>query len=234
MSIQQKPGHVDERISDKDVAQYLRQHRDFFESHPALLAELSVPHQSGPAVSLVERQVQVLRKQNRKVSQQLEELVKIARENDKLGKQVFHLTLALMSARDLGRLFALLRESLRRDFNVDFMVMRLMARPVQRGYEDRNEFVAAGELRRLFEKCLKEGRPVCGRVQTVQKHYLFGEDADRVKSMVLLPLNDGAGFGLLAIGSEDESRFQPGMGTLYLSQISAIISKALLNFVQPL
>jgi len=234
MSIQQKPGHIDERINDKDVEQYLRQHPDFFENNSALLADLSIPHLTGAAVSLVERQVQVLRKQNKKLVQQLEELIKIARENDKLGKQVFRLTLALMSAKDLGRLFALLRESLRRDFNVDVMVLRLMASPNQPGYKDRDEFVAAGELQRLFEKCLKEGRPLCGRVQGMQKDYLFGKDAERIKSLVLLPLNDGAGFGLLAIGSEDEKRFQPGMGTLYLSQMSAIISKALLNFVQPL
>lgn len=234
MSIQQKPGHIDERISEKDVAQYLRQHPDFFENNTALLTELSIPHLAGGAISLVERQVQVLRKQNKKLARQLEELIKIARENDKLGKQVFHLTLALMSARDLGRMFALLRESLRRDFNVDVMALRLMASPKQHEYANRAEFCDADQLRFLFEKCLKEGRPLCGRVQGEQKQYLFGDDAERVKSLVLLPLNDGASFGLLALGSEDEVRFQPGMGTLYLSQMSAIISKTLLNFVQPL
>jgi uncharacterized protein YigA (DUF484 family) len=234
MSIQQKPGHIDERITEKDVEQYLQQHPDFFEGNPALLTELSIPHNTGAAVSLVERQVQVLRKQNKKLSRQLEELVKIARENDKLGKQVFHLTLALMSAKDLGRVFALLYESLRRDFNVDTVALRLLASPKQREYNERIEFAGTDQLQRLFGKYLKEGRPVCGRVKGEQKDFLFGDDAERVKSLVLLPLSAGASFGLLAIGSEDESRFQAGMGTLYLNQMSAIIGKVLLNFLQPL
>lgn len=234
MSIQQKTGHIDERIDEKDVEQYLREHLDFFESHGALLAELSVPHQSGAAISLVERQVKVLRKQNKKLNQQLSDLVKIARENDKLGKQVFHLTLALMSAKNLERLLAFLRECLRRDFNIDAMVLRMEAKPKQDELKDKSVFVPAGELRGQFEKFLKEGRSLCGRLQGIQKEYLFGNDAESIKSMVLLPLSNGNGFGVLAIGSADENRFQSGMGTLYLNQMSAIISKSLLNFVQPL
>lgn len=237
MSFQQKPGQIDDKTSARDVEQYLRRHPDFFEHNTNLLTELKVPHVTGSAVSLVERQVGVLRAQNNKLTKQLEELIKIARENDKLSKQVFHMMLALMSAKELGRVFALLQETLRRDFNADAVTVRLLAIPKKREYLERSEFVssvsAASEIRRQFDKYLKDGRPVCGRLKPEQNALLFGDKAERVKSMAFIPLTSGASFGVLAIGSFDEQRFQSGMGTMYLSQMSELISKSLLQFMDP-
>lgn len=237
MSIQQKPGHIDDKVSPRDVEQYLRQHPDFFEHNTNLLTELKVPHVTGDAVSLVERQVGVLRTQNNKLTKQLEELIKIARENDKLSKQVFHMMLALMSAKELGQVFALLQETLRRDFTADAVTIRLLAKPKKPEYLERKEFVthasSASEMRHQFDKYLKDGRPVCGHLKPEQNAFLFGDKADRVKSMAFIPLTSGASFGVLAIGSFDELRFQSGMGTMYLSQMSELISKSLLQFVDP-
>ena len=51
-------------LDENEVADFLRTHPDFFERHLALLTELVVPHSSrGGAVSLLERQVGVLRDQ---------------------------------------------------------------------------------------------------------------------------------------------------------------------------
>ena len=85
MSIQTKPGDVQEHVSDKEVEKFLKQHPDFFEKHTQLLTELKVPHVTGGAVSLVERQVDVLRKQNRKLQKQLDDIQnaqRVASERD--------------------------------------------------------------------------------------------------------------------------------------------------------
>lgn len=255
MSIQQKPGHTDDKISAGDVDEYLRRHPDFLEDNPDLLACLNISHDTGNAVSLVERQVKVLRKQNKKLNRQFEELVAVARDNDKLGKQVFQFTLALMHAGDAAQIFAQVQESLRRDFLADAVALRLLATPKQSELAGRSEFQPqTDEFSQLFGTVLNAGRPICGRMPVEQKAALFGDVAENVKSMALLPLlypqtqlpsatqsttqpatppATKNVYGLLAIGSFDEQRFQSGMGTLYLEQIGALLGQALLDFVDP-
>ena len=86
-------------------------------------------------------------------------------------------------------------------------------------------------MNRLFEKNLKEGRPVCGRFKEVQRKYLFGNYADKIESLTLLPLGANSNIGLLAIGSHLEYRFRSGKGTVYLNQMSNIISKTFARFI---
>lgn len=244
MTIQTRPGNVEEKISEQDVADYLRQHPDFFDTQIPLLTELSLPHKvGGRVVSLVERQVLVLRENNKKLKKQLDDLVHIARDNDKLGRQINKLVLRIMAADSLAELFGLLQESLRRDFAADAVALRLMVGEldnVERMFPrnpQRNEWVDNPvEMRKLFEKFLKEARPVCGRLKQAQREFLFETMAQKVASVAMLPIViDGQGMGLLAVGSCNEQRFRAGMGTAYLSHLSmflsAIISKFLTNAV---
>ena len=65
---------------------YLEANLDFFERHSELLSSLRLPHISGDAVSLVERQISILRQKDRKMEYRLEELIEVARINDALGE----------------------------------------------------------------------------------------------------------------------------------------------------
>ena len=226
MTIQTKPGNVEEKISEQDVVEYLRQHPDFFESQVPLLTELSIPHVvGGKAVSLVERQVQVLRSNNKKLKKQLDDLVHIARDNDKLSRQINKLVLRIMAANSLTELFGLLQESLRRDFAADAVALRLMIKADDS--VERNEWVKNPvEMRKLFEKFIKESRPVCGRLKQAQREFLFEGMAQKVASVAMLPITiEGQGVGLLAIGSYNEQRFRAGMGTAYLGHLSLFLSE---------
>ena len=140
MSIQQSQGEIDERLSAKDVDDYLRRNPEFFEKHTQLLTELRVPHLTNGAVSLVERQVDLLRNQNKKLKKQLDDLLQIARANDKLGKQVYKLTLGLMSVDNLEDLLNLLQISLRRDFSADALALRIVGQPLDTAMGFRREF----------------------------------------------------------------------------------------------
>lgn len=238
MSIQQTQGDVEQRLSDKEVEQFLRRQPEFFENHSQLLSELRVPHNTNGAVSLVERQVDVLRGQNKKLKKQLDDLLRIARSNDKLGKQIYKLTLALLATDNLDELLNLLQVNLRRDFSADALSLKILARPIIGDINEHHEFVPnSGEMRQLFAKLLKDGRSVCGQLDKEQRTYLFGDQAEKVRSLAWLPLKSDtapqASFGVLAIGSHEEKRFHSGMGTVYLSQMAALISKALLNYMDP-
>ncbi len=99
MSIQRKTTLASDGISAEAVAYYLQQHPDFFELNPRLLANLSLPHTAGSTtVSLIERQVAVLRDGNAKLERNLNDLIETARRNDRLSNGVHQLALRLLGA----------------------------------------------------------------------------------------------------------------------------------------
>jgi len=89
-----------DEVDEKMVADYLRHHADFFERHQGLLAELHLPHKTGVAVSLVERQIKVLREQRKQLKNKLGGLIRNAQYNEELSQRLHQLTLKLLSAGD--------------------------------------------------------------------------------------------------------------------------------------
>jgi uncharacterized protein len=238
MSIQQKKGNVEDKLNEKDVEDFLRQNPDFFTNHPELVSELKVPHpNTGSAVSLIEHQVELLRQQNTKTQKRLDELVQIARENDRLSKNIHLLTMDLMGARNLIDVFSIIDESLRKDFSADAICVRILAQPKSAKLEGRKEFASeaavAAELTKHFGRQIKEGKAICGRAKTEQKKILFDEQGDKVASLAFIPLKFDKNVGLLAIGSFDEKHFHSGMGTLFLHQMGKVISKTISRFLKP-
>lgn len=75
-------------ITEEQVVGYLRAHPEFFLSHDDLLREITIPHNSGQAISLVERQVHVFREQRDQLRKELGHLVAIARDNDRFFEKV--------------------------------------------------------------------------------------------------------------------------------------------------
>lgn len=220
-------------ISEQTVADYLAAHVDFFEQHSALLQALSLPHAAGGAVSLVERQVALLRDQSESQKQQLEELIVVARENDRLNGQLHQLTLLLMECQGLEGLLTLLVSRLRRDYAADVATLHLLAAPKDERLLGRDEFVTdrAG-LRDPFQQMLRSGKPFCGRLKEPQRALLFAKQADSVASAVVLPLGKEGRVGLLAIGSHDANRFSAGGDTAFLQRMAQVISAALVGHLR--
>ncbi|MCF6211305.1 MAG: DUF484 family protein [Gammaproteobacteria bacterium] len=220
-------------ISEQAVAEYLRDHRDFFAHNLWLLPDLYLPHESGGAISLVERQVAMLRTQNETQKTQMEELLQVARENDRLNTQLHQLTLLLMECQDLEGLMTLLVSRLRRDYSADVAVLHLLAPPLHGHLASHVEFVRdTGAFRAPFQHMLSTGRPFCGRLKGEQREMLFGERADAVGSGVVLPLGKGGRVGLLAIGSGDTNRFIPGSDISFLTRMAQVIAAALAGHLQ--
>jgi uncharacterized protein YigA (DUF484 family) len=84
------------RLTDEEVISYLRLDPDFFQRHASLLSELNLPHESGAAVSLVERQVAILRERNMNMRRRMNELIEAAKENESLFEKIRSLTLELL------------------------------------------------------------------------------------------------------------------------------------------
>ena len=112
MSVQEEKNLESNAITEGMVAEYLKNNLDFFNKRPDVLAEVNIPHQHGSAVSLVERQVAVLREQNELSRKRLHELIEIARQNEELARRMHQLALTLMDADDPKDIFNTLYEKL--------------------------------------------------------------------------------------------------------------------------
>lgn len=235
------------QAADPDaVEHYLRDHPEFFVTREELLAELSLPHACGSAVSLIERQVDLLREQNRRYRAQLHELLKIAHNNDKLIGHLQHLTLSLMDSSGLEEILTLLQASLKQDFHADAATMRLfseageaMPTHLELDFMDVG-FIAQDDLMESLKKTLSNSKPLCGRLKEEQLGYLFGDDSGRIASAALIPLVTAPPFagharrlGMLAIGSYKAERFNPELGTTYLSYLGRLISRKLARHLTP-
>lgn len=213
------------REAEQAIIRYLSAHPEFFKRHPELVETLRIPHACGPAVSLLEYQVQVLREKNTQLRQTLEEWVEVVRENSDVIHRLQRLTLVLIAARDLAEMLQGIEGILQAEFKAEYTRLCLSAGVPQTDWE--RERLLSPAARALFEPLLGSGQPLCGRLTRQQAKALFGELAPQVASAALVPLRGERWQGLLAIGSHAEDRFHPGIGTLFLSCMGELISHAL-------
>jgi uncharacterized protein len=216
----------DDSVKGDQVVEYLLRHRDFFDHHPDLLEKLHLPHPSGEAVSLVARQLDLLREKNRTVQEQLESLVRIARENDDLSGKMHQLALVLLEAETFQDALRMLTQRLRDCFLADWVGVRIVLD--HNGEPSGPVFVSPDDERlQRFRKTLQSGTPKCGCIDAEQAGFLFGEQTEPIGSCAIVPLRSFEQGGLLAIGSREKSRFHPGMGHLFLQQMGEIVSNRL-------
>jgi uncharacterized protein YigA (DUF484 family) len=217
--IQDDPGQSAED-REEQIAAYLIAHPDFFDRHPDALAAIDIPHPTGDAVSLIERQVRTLREQAANYRRQLGDLVAVARENDALAKRLHRLTLALIETGSFDEVLNTLQDELREQFKADAVEMKLFA-------ADQLEAHAHEAGPALFSDFIKRGRPNCGRLDRQKLEYLFGSQAGETGSAALIPLSAPQLAGGLAIGSRDPERFNEGKSVDFLQRLAEVVSATL-------
>ena len=217
-----------EKLGAHEIAAWLRRHPAFLKQFPDLALTLVVPREEGPTASLASYQLEVLRDKNRELSKRLNDLFANAQENERLAVRTHQLTLALLKQGNAQDTLRAMAASLAEDFNGD-LVRIVLFQPVA-GLEDTEwlQVVAENSTHlNTFRDCLKDGEPICGRLQPEKTALLYGQRADEVQSSALLPL---PGLGLVAVGSRDGNRFYPGMGTLFLRMMGEALTAALKRF----
>lgn len=210
------------------VAGYLRKYPDFLQKNPDVLEIVQIGHDSGAAVSLIERQVEQLRASNEELNRQLNRLMRVASENEQLMSRLHRLTLELLTIDSRQAFFSHLGDTLLNDFKADILQIYLFdpATAAEAG-----EYVTSVDsddpalepFRGQLEKC----STVCGRLSESKLGFLFGGKARWVQSTALVPLGEQGADGMMAIGSSDPARFYPGMGTLFLDLLANVISTRL-------
>lgn len=219
-----------DNLTAERVADYLRKHTDFFLAFGDVLADMHIPHESGAAVSLVERQVSILRERNIDLRHRLNRLLEAARDNDMLFEKMRALVLAIMEAGDASTLIAALFHGLLREFRID--AASLMVFDAQGAFEDeRARYVSTADAQEKIPGIMKQRRPVCGALKPEELEYLFAELAPRVGSAAVVPVHFRHLNGLLAIGSFDAQHFRSSMDTLFLTHIADVLARRLALYV---
>ncbi len=234
MSTQRKPEYLEEGLSEDLIQDYLKLHPDFFERHAGLLSSLRLPHASGGAVSLVERQVSVLRQKDLKLERQLKDLIEVARANDLLAAKIHALALRLLTAADLGASVAAVEQAVRSGFGADQSVLVVFGDPADFGALPDGRFFRAvahdDPALKPFSTFLASGNPRCGQARDSQLEFLFRDDAGEIGSLALIPLGEKSETGFLAIGSADSNRFHPGMSMDFLARVGDLVAAALARY----
>ena len=216
--------------ADEAIAAYLAKHPDFFERHIGLLATLRLPHVRGAAtVSLIERQVDVLRDKSLGLEARLNELVQVARTNETLVEKIPQLTRRLLTADNRPAVIAQLRASLREEVALPDSALLLFGLGAMDLAVD--GFVNVIDSREpglaAFDSLFTAGKPRCGPLRDPQREFLFGGDSGHIQSTALVPLGARQAFGLLALGSPDPDRFHPAMSTEFLGRLGELAGDAL-------
>lgn len=210
-------------LNAETVADYLLAHPEFLYDHKTLLTRLSVPHPAGGAVSLIERQVELLRHENRTLERKLVDLLEVARHNDRLISLLHRLAVDLLSNDDPHQRLITLENALRQGFRADEVAV-LLTVSVQRPSIGIVRFHGRGDNSfSSLRSVVDQDAPTCGPISENRRQILFPE-TDQIHSAALIPLGS---LGLLAVGSVEMQHFHPSLDTLYLRRLGELTATAL-------
>ena len=230
MTTREARGVSANEMDEESIAAYLQHNPDFFERHQAVLLKLRLPHARGGAtISLVERQIEVMREKHAALEGKLAELVGVARANDAVADKLHRFTRRLLQASSRADAVARIEASLREDLDAFHSVLLL--------FSEHSDLTPQRFVRTLgrddpglksFDTLFAGGKPRCGQARDSQRELLFGPESAQIASVALVPLADkGTVIGVLALGSPDRDRFHPGMSTEFLARMADLIADAL-------
>jgi uncharacterized protein len=216
-------------ITEDDIANYLANSPDFFVRHAELLAtvQLTSPH-GNRAVSLQERQAEMLREKIKALEQRIMEMVRHGNENMVISERIHRWAKSLLLVTSTRALPATLVAELQSQFMVPQVALKVW--DVDARYAEEPFATGVSEDARSFASSLTQ--PFCGVVSGLEAVGWL-EEPDTAMSLALIPLRPGAlsgpgpAFGMLVLASPDPQRFQSGMGTDFLERIAELASAAL-------
>ncbi|WP_320824516.1 DUF484 family protein [Reinekea sp.] len=213
--------------TEADVVRYLKLHPTFFENHPNLLKTLHIRHDSGKAISLLERQNSILRSENSALIEQLNEFISVAQRNDRLFLNLQALVLELIKCRTLNDISRTLTQELLGRFEVD--EVRLVFTHLANSDGDLWLYCDPSLLEEHFPATLAHLKNQCGEFEPTARQVLFGASDIRSMAIAGVALN-GQGIGLLALGSRDARHFRSSTDTLFLGYVAKVVSQLLVRF----
>jgi uncharacterized protein len=216
-------------ITEDDIANYLSNTPDFFLRHAELLAQVQFtsPH-SHRAVSLQERQAEMLREKIKVLEHRVMEMIRNGNENVMLSDKILRWARTLCLTTDVQTLPEQIVLELTIHFSVPQVGLRLW--DVAPAHAHLSVANAVSEDVKVFASSLME--PFCG-LNTGFESVSWLQEPAAAASLALIPLRMGPtgstapAFGMLVLASPDAYRFNSGLGTEFLARIGELASAAL-------
>ena len=224
-----KTGDQMNPITEDDIANYLANSPDFFVRHAELLAsvQLTSPH-GNRAVSLQERQAEMLREKIKALEQRIMEMVRHGNENMVIAERIHRWARNLLLVQSTRALPATLVAELQNQFMVPQVALKVWDEDGR--YAEEPFAQGVSDDTKTFASSLTQ--PYCGVNSGIEAAGWL-EDPGTTLSLALIPLRPGAlhgpgkAFGMLVLGSPDPQRYQAGMATDFLEHIAELASAAL-------
>lgn len=215
-------------LGDDEIALYLKAHPDFLQRHPQLLETLELRHASGTAVSLIERQVEVLRGRCTRLEDRHKQLAEIARENELRASSVQRLARTLLAAPTLAMVIAGLTRCMRDDFDIDEVYVGVQASVIRRqDIEGLHRLDAHNPVVKAYDNFFRTRLIECGPIASEHAALFFPKARAPLQSAAVVPLEKEKNLGVLVLASSEPDRFQPRQGKLFLEMTAELLSSAI-------
>ncbi len=218
-------------LDDESVANYLMEHPDFFATHEDLLVSLRIPHKSGQAISLLERQVYLLRRRNDETQDKIKSFVENAKENDELFEKTRTIVLNIINTVSLDDISSLIEEKLKEEF--DASCSKLFFATENEIESESPLFLLPLKLtKKVLGKLFQRKRAYCGTLNADQA-LLFFPESSKISSAAIIPIHFHdennlkeklPGVPLLVVASNKDKHFNSSLDTLFLDFIGEVLS----------
>jgi uncharacterized protein YigA (DUF484 family) len=216
-----------DQLEESKVIDFLQKYPETLMSYPDVFTSLSIPHETRGATSLVERQLIMLRDENRLSKKNMDDLVNIARENEELNQRFHRLALELMSSDQLHDVLSLVQDQVQTFFHTDYVCFKFLPT-----IKDRKKHLSSHYLDKdsdiidTVTSWVADRKPICGEQKESSSVALFGADLN-IGSCAIIPLYHASDLGLLCLGSTSKEHFTEKMGTIFLQQLGELVSARL-------
>ena len=211
-------------ISVKQVRGYLRDNPSFFDENPDILETMIVPHNTEGAVSLIERQLAVLRSRNSEMKEQLDSLYSAAQENEMMFEKTNHLISGLLEANNLGALIESLYESLGSDYGVEAYSLTLFGDEVNLP-KSMAQISSPDKAHKVIASILSSSGAACGQLEASEMNFLFGDHQNVLGSAATVVLGQDSQLGDLALGNSDPLFYKNDMGTIFIDYLDEVLRR---------
>ena len=211
----------DQTITEKQVQEYLILHPDFLSNNPDILQSLEIIHETGGAVSLVQKQVENLRANNTNTTSNLLSLLSVAKNNEEIFKDTQQLIINLIGSEDINEIVEKVELAFVKSFNANKCYLLFLKDEIK---------LPKGRYRDMKKshdiiQDLYDGRNIyCGPCSSTQSDFIFGKKLKMVECVLIPLLNPGCP-GMIALGSDSEGKFDAKKDTLFLTFIADVINK---------
>jgi len=223
--------NANQALSDDTVANFLTNNPDFFHRNPTILAEMSLPHNSGNATSLIERQVAILRERGIQTRHKLGELIEAAKENDNLLNTTQSLVIDLINAGSLNNIFTLLQSELHKKFAVESASVILISdTDTQNQYSiDATFFQDTNDAEEKISGIVNNNQSLCGSLRETEAAFIFNDTQYAIGSAAIASKKIERSTGadiivMLAVAHHNADHYNSDTGTLFLDYLCDILT----------